>query len=55
MKTPQTDQKYLAAVSDLGNIAELSVPLIAEEYWVRQASVGLVHALVPSEGMRRPR
>jgi hypothetical protein len=42
MKPPQTDQKYGAAVLDLGNIAELSVPLIAEEYWVRQASVGLV-------------
>ena len=26
----------------LGNIAELSVPLIAEEYGVRQGSVGLV-------------
>jgi hypothetical protein len=23
---PQTDQKYVAAVLDLGNIAELSVP-----------------------------
>jgi len=28
----QTDQKDVAAVPDLGNIAELSVPLIAEEY-----------------------
>jgi len=41
VKPPQTEQKYLAAVPDLGNIAELSVPLIAEEYWVRQVSVGL--------------
>ena len=39
VKPPQTDQKYVAAVLDLGNIAELSVPLIAEEYWVRQTSV----------------
>jgi hypothetical protein len=29
VKPPQTDQKYVAAVHDLGNIAELSVPLIA--------------------------
>jgi hypothetical protein len=34
----QTDQTYVAPVLDLGNIAELSVPLIAEEDWVRQAS-----------------
>jgi hypothetical protein len=39
VKPPQTDQKYVAVVLDLGNIAELSVPLIAEEHWVRQASV----------------
>jgi hypothetical protein len=37
----------VAAVLDLGNIAELSVPLITEEYWVRQASVGLVSCADP--------
>jgi hypothetical protein len=43
----QTEQKYLAAVPDLGNIAELSVPLIAEEYWVRPVCVGLVSCAGP--------
>ena len=52
VKLPQTEQKYLAAVPDLGNIAVLSVPLIAKEYWVRQASVGSVSCADPSEGKR---
>jgi hypothetical protein len=30
VKPPQTDQKYLAAVPDLGNIAELSAPVGAK-------------------------
>jgi hypothetical protein len=47
VKPPQTDQKYLAALPDLGNIAELSMPLIAEEYGVRQASVRLVSCAGP--------
>src|SRR5580704_8458902 len=34
---------------DLGNIADLSVPLIAEEYSVRQASVGLESCADPSQ------
>jgi hypothetical protein len=32
VKPLQTDEQYLAAVPDSGSIAELSVPLIAEEY-----------------------
>jgi len=42
VKPPQTEQKHVAAVADLDNIAEQSGSLIAEEWWVQQASVGLV-------------